>query len=123
MMIKSFLIIRFSEQQHFKATGMVESCASHSLPSVFLLNCTMPCGHDMKRHVTGVYKDSRRRTQEIKLQTIYGPICAQKKHHRKHLCSVSLFMTVYFYASLQNIFVAKFLFNFMLSIFFRFDWL
>lgn len=44
------------------------------------------CGHDMKRHVTGVYKDSRRRTQEIKLQTIYGPICAPKKHHRKHLC-------------------------------------
>lgn len=76
MMIKSFLIIRFYKKKTLNTISrqhqMNNGYLSHS--HQFSAKLHNACGHDIKRHVTGVYEDLRDDIQEIKLQTIYGPI-------------------------------------------------
>lgn len=126
MMIKSFLIIRFSEH-HFKATLRIYHTSRSFLLMLsarqFSAKLHNACGHDMKRHVTGIYKDSQRRHTGNKITNYLRPYLCSVEHHRKNLCaSVSLFMTVYVLCVFAEkislaFFMAKFLFNFMLSIF------
>lgn len=134
MMIKSFLIIRFLPGQGSFTSFLKAMRIRNTLSLTYQFSAKLhnACGHDIKRHVTAIYEWTLRAKQAThtgnKITNYLRPyLCSVVEQHHKNSCasSVSLFMTVYFYVffSLQkfsDIFMGKFLFNFICSQYFGF---
>lgn len=128
MMIKSFLIIRFSKKRLSTISRQQQRSIAHlshfSSSRLFSAKLHNACGHDIKRHVTRIYEDLRewrRRHTGNKITNYLRPYLCSVEHRHKNLCFFRyrflwwfIFMCVF---AEKWFFMAKFLFNFMLSIF------
>lgn len=108
--------------EHHSKAELLHCAAQHfPLPSSsFLLNCTMRVVMISSDTWLPFMRNCETTHTGNKITNYLRPYLCSFEHHRKNLCSsVSLFMSLYFYVSLQKFFTIKFLFNFMISIFFR----
>lgn len=120
MMIKSFLIIRFSNTKKrrrwtpFQGSIVYIVYLSHFSLSLTQLSAKLhnACGHDIERHVTCFYKelgsDWTRRHTGNKITNYLRPyLCSVERRHKNLCCSVSLFMMVYFLCVFAEKFYGK----------------